>query len=997
MRMNLARKLVLVGLALVVLPVLGLGGFSLWRLRAISRKTVEQSSAAMEVQVQENLANSLCNSARTVQDIVESVHNDTRRLAGSANLANFLTILDGTNEVWNKSLQATAFQALSAVRILCATHTAAQQGELKHDLAFATFLLSAHGGVRPSTTEHGWQAINQFSKASQEISLPLLQVGESVLQPNDSFDTPTPIVDDVGKVLGTTCTIFQRMNDKGDMLRVATNVKRDDGKRAVGTYIPAVGPDGQPNPVLAVVLEGKEYLGRAYVVNGWYATAYKPLSGEEGKISGMLYVGVKEQENDDLGAGILQTRIGQTGYTFIMDAKGNLLYHPKAEYKGKNTITDLKLPFEQVLADKQDGQDHFLTYSFEGKRKFLAYSRFSQRDWIICVSGYWDELTEQATEASRQYLVQEMQRVNDTAFVDIAGQRKGIYNQIRYLDDKGNEVIKIQEGKVDTHLINKADQAWFQEGVKVPAGQVYVAPLEIAANTGLAELRLVAPVHLNGQLKGAVAFSLDWQVVQNRLAQSHFGKTGYGYITDGTGVLVAHPKYGLKDKVSIADDKYGALAEIVREHMLKGEEGTSKYLFEGVFKFVAYRPLPIGKYPYTIAATMPTDEALASVRTMGAQAQAELRFTTWSIVVALGVLALLGGLAGLLLGRGIARPLQAVIDGLDRSTSEVASASQQVAESSQQMASGASQQASSLEEVSSSLEEMASMTRQNADNANQANSMATQAKTAAEQGNAAMARMSEAIGKIKTSSDQTAKIVKTIDEIAFQTNLLALNAAVEAARAGEAGKGFAVVAEEVRNLAQRSAGAAKNTSSLIEDSQKNAEHGVAVADEVAKILGQIVTGVQKVNQLVGEVSSASNEQAQGIDQINTAISQMDKVTQSNAANAEESASASEELSAQAKELNEMVAAVVAIVGGSNARVTDDRAGTGVKTSQHPARHDTSAGATKLGHVDKVLHKTWGAKPACTATPKAAQESVPAAPGTPAQHVLPLSDEELKQF
>lgn len=185
MRMNLARKLVLVGLALVVLPVLGLGGFSLWRLRAISRKTVEQSSAAMEVQVQENLANSLCNSARTVQDIVESVHNDTRRLAGSANLANFLTILDGTNEVWNKSLQATAFQALSAVRILCATHTAAQQGELKHDLAFATFLLSVRR--RPSVNHGAWLASDQSVQQGIAGDLPAPAAGGGECSPAERF------------------------------------------------------------------------------------------------------------------------------------------------------------------------------------------------------------------------------------------------------------------------------------------------------------------------------------------------------------------------------------------------------------------------------------------------------------------------------------------------------------------------------------------------------------------------------------------------------------------------------------------------------------------------------------------------------------------------------------------------------------------------------------------------------------------------------------------
>jgi methyl-accepting chemotaxis protein len=170
-----------------------------------------------------------------------------------------------------------------------------------------------------------------------------------------------------------------------------------------------------------------------------------------------------------------------------------------------------------------------------------------------------------------------------------------------------------------------------------------------------------------------------------------------------------------------------------------------------------------------------------------------------------------------------------------------------------------------------------------------------------------MSRMSTSIQKIKESSDQTAKIVKTIDEIAMQTNLLALNAAVEAARAGEAGRGFAVVAEEVRNLAQRSAQAAKNTADMIGESVRNADDGVKIATEVSTSFDRIAGSSKKVNDLIAEIAAASKEQAAGIKQVNDAVSQMDKVTQQNAANAEESASASEELSSQAAELQAMVA------------------------------------------------------------------------------------------
>jgi methyl-accepting chemotaxis protein len=237
---------------------------------------------------------------------------------------------------------------------------------------------------------------------------------------------------------------------------------------------------------------------------------------------------------------------------------------------------------------------------------------------------------------------------------------------------------------------------------------------------------------------------------------------------------------------------------------------------------------------------------------------------------------------------------------------QVAAASNEISSGSQSLSQSSSEQASSLEEVSSSLQEMASMTKQNADNAKQARGLADSARAEVNNGVDSMKRLSSAVEKIKKSSDETAKIVKTIDEIAFQTNLLALNAAVEAARAGDAGKGFAVVAEEVRNLAMRSADAAKSTANLIEESVKNADGGVVINEEVLKNLNKIHSEVTKVSEVVAEIAAASDQQNQGVDQINTAIEQMNQVTQQTAANAEESASASEELSGQANEMNSMV-------------------------------------------------------------------------------------------
>ncbi len=922
-KLSLKKQMILLSLLLTTIPLIITGFLSVRWFSQFGETVAGRSYDALKEQTVTGLEKACELNREIVAGFIKAREDDAVKFACSENLIGYLSTAEGRNPIFNEFLREEISRVIEGIQQTCRTQQEILQTKLASNLSVAGFLLKEKGQISFSSKMIPWQAVNQFTQDKTEISLPVMQAGTTELIPNKSFSVSSPVVDEATELVGGACTLFQRMNNQGDMLRIVTNVKKPDGQRAIGTFIPAINADGKPNPVVASVLNGKTYYGRAAVVGQWYLTAYKPLPDSGGKIIGMLFTGIPDQASEALVEKIKNIKVGKSGFVLVLDSKGKVKVHTKSHLMGKNIVSDLNQDsFKKVLADREEGKVQIRTYLNGTRNEFIAYTYFPDWDWILCVIGGWDEMTQKVAQMTRRLLEEEIRTMYFVNQLGVKDQKFPIYSQIRFVTPEGQELISLVEGKILPTLNTKWQEEWFQECLKLPAGKIYNSGVIISPNTGKPELRIAVPVVLENRRKGLVVLNANWDLVWKIVGKNVYGKTGYSYIVNDNGVLVSHPKYSLKDHVNLTDVKFGELASIVSNTMLKTDKtGHAQYTFEGIDKFVGYSPLNIGDKKYIQAVTGPVKENIGLAEEIHYETQARTRQITRTIIgITFGIIGT-GCLFGLFVSLRIIRLLAQIILNLTGEADELAGASGQVSTVSHSIAQGATDQAASLEESSSALEQMAAVSKTNAENAAKANDLVKETDQVLGESKNAMQQSSSAMDKINEAGSKIANIIKVIEEIAFQTNLLALNAAVEAARAGDHGKGFAVVADEVRNLAQRSAKAANETSGLIGETIERLKKGTEVNAGLAVSFQKVSETSLKIVHLVDEIASASTEQAKGINQVNASISRIDKIVQQGAANAEEASASAEQLSAQAKSLKENAQLLEVLVWGRNSTKT----------------------------------------------------------------------------
>ena len=483
----------------------------------------------------------------------------------------------------------------------------------------------------------------------------------------------------------------------------------------------------------------------------------------------------------------------------------------------------------------------------------------------------------------------------DAELMDYVKQVGKDYDTVFIIDTEGMSVASGSGGTKTRFSLG--DRDYFQ-GAK--AGKLTIGTVIKSKKSGDTIVPIAAPIRSKtGAFVGALAVAIKTDFFSQNIADTKVGETGVCSLMDQKGIVIAHPN---KDLILQLDISKAPGMEQLARNMQGGKPGVETFTYAGVEKVGGYAPMPLTGW--TVMASVPVQELYAPV------------YALRNALLLFGCLFLVGAMVLIFLfARRLTKPIMRVVEGLDESTDQVASASDEVASASQQLAQASSEQAAAIEETSSSLEEVSAMTRQNMENANRTNVSMQGVAKVIDEAKSSMTELTTSMEEISKASEDTRKIIKTIDEIAFQTNLLALNAAVEAARAGEAGAGFAVVADEVRNLAMRAADAAKNTANLIDGTVKKIKGGSEIVSRAGNAFANVADASKQVENLVSEIVAASGEQAQKIEQVNEAMAGMDRMTQENAANSEESASAAEQMNAQTKHMKEYVADLMGLVEG----------------------------------------------------------------------------------
>ncbi|MBF0548864.1 MAG: Cache 3/Cache 2 fusion domain-containing protein, partial [Candidatus Riflebacteria bacterium] len=604
-------KLLLLGVGSVFFVALVVGYLGYRELNGFGLEAISLAEKGFEKDMLDDLGRGVNQAEMVVQQLIDQCKTKTKELSFSPNLKGYLSTISGKNKKVNEIVGSELKSILGGILKNCDSQRLLLETALKKNLQGAHYVcFNLHGGIVQVEATQTWEVSIPGKGVKESYSLNVLapqKDSKHSILANFDPTIPTPLVDEISSLTGVFSTIFQRLNEKGDMLGVATNIIGKDGKRTVGTTLFAQDENGVANPVIKNILEQKNYFGRALVGDSWNATAYEPLYSSDGKLNGMLNVGIPEKEfTKPIVESILRKNFGKTGRTFILDSTGSLIAEREENSESHENPNSLLIPENvksELLKGKSDGKIDCIEFTRNEESRFLYFTYFQAWDWIICFDGKWSEMSANWADAYFKGLESEMQETVNNWKVKADGDEKPMFSQIRLVDPDGTELISIKDGKKSEELVDLKKGNWYTTATEfLKDGNTFISRVQIADQGGQVELRIATPV-MGDDRKwlATVVTNIKWQLTWELLKSVVFGKTGYIYIINENGQLISHPKYKLSDNVNLTDPKYGTLADIVKNKMMKGASGQEQYNFESLDKYVFFQPMQIGSFSYSIA------------------------------------------------------------------------------------------------------------------------------------------------------------------------------------------------------------------------------------------------------------------------------------------------------------------------------------------------------------------------------------------------------------
>jgi len=660
LQITLKNKLMITSVCLCVIPVLIIGCFSVIKFYSFTQKTINKSYTSLENQAYSSIRTGL------VADI-EKIHPFLIRaeelVAGFSKSPSLNRLANVEKNAISKA-KKIAHQTIEGLLKACKIHYQMIKDKLDQGVYAIEFISQYKiGSIYLSTNEFNpWSYYCPYTQSLKSIQLPVLYFGTRRI--NKFFlyeDQFSPIVDEIQEMIGVNCSIFQIINNKMDLLRVATNIRSSDGKRAIEELIPALDSSGKPNPMITALIKTGQYRGLTYKNNEEFFSIYKTLYNDSGTIIGAISVSLSTTD-EKLNNAILNSKISNQGNTFVLNSEGRIVIHPNSELINKNYITVQNIKaYSELLINKNENDIQSFIYNDNNHLYLTAYIYFKPRDWIICVSDNIDHFINDEKLLESKVMKKEIHNIYQSSTILIQKKSYPLITQIKLLTPKGEELLSHFDGSFQHNLTNRSKEQWFNDSLRIQNGNIRNFGVMIDNMSGKEVLRITSPVYDSNQLKYLLVFDFDWELVKQIHQSRTYAKTGYSLIINEKGDIISHPRFCLKDHKNLCHPMFGELAEIARKEMISGKNGQQRYQRNGIDYYIYYMPLNTNQIHYCLAATGPVNEFISFANRIKKDSQQELDDILRIIFLSIIICIVVSMGIGLAVSRSIQKPIDKTI------------------------------------------------------------------------------------------------------------------------------------------------------------------------------------------------------------------------------------------------------------------------------------------------------------------------------------------------